>query len=220
MRATIIRWFLSSTIADFELKRCALTEARPVIDCYTRVMKRGPISVLMLGLGLAMMPRQGVAQELPARAERLDEAQAVDAIVHRLTQRPLALNEGPGRVLGTRRQGDGPLEPLTEQEIVETLRASHLTAKHSAALWAFFADQDNASMATLSIVKALVGASDTPKAREAVWSELSGLVRAFTRENRSHMRERSLLGIFERHRDVLLPLLDPDHFTLKHIQSS
>lgn len=215
MRATIIRWFLSSTIADFKLERCALTAASPVIDCYTRVMKRGPLSVLLLGfgLGLAMMPRQGVAQELPARAERLDEAQAIDAIVHRLTQRPRALNEGPGNVLGTRQQGDGPLDPLTEQEIVDTLRVSHLTAIHSAALWAFFADQDNAPMATLSIVKALAGASDTPKAREAVWSELSGLVRAFTRENRSHMRERSLLGLFERHRDVLLPLLAELHET-------
>ena len=167
-------------------------------------MKRGPLAALTLGL--VALPSQSFAQELRSQAEPRAEVHTAETLIFRLTQQPFVLVDGAGRVLGTHSRGDGPVKPVSEQEIIETLQASQLTSEHGAALWAFLADLDNASVVTLPIVKSLVAASATPKAREALYSELAGLARAFSRNDPSRSRERSLLGLFERHRSALRPL--------------
>lgn len=160
----------------------------------------------MLLLGLAMLPSQGVAKEPTASTPAA--AHSLDGVVQQLTQGSFALVDGSGRVLGTRRKGEGPIEQIAEAEITATLREARLTAEHAAILWDVFADQDNAPMLTNAIVEALVKASDTPKAREALWSELAGLSRAMgASKERQRTRGQSLLGYFERRRDVLRPLL-------------
>lgn len=98
-------------------------------------------------------------------------------------------------------------EQWPEQSVVETLRGVSLAREQAAALWDFFADDNNADLVSLPIVRALVTASDTPKAREAMWSELGGIARGYAKKERSGPRERSLLGIFERHRSVVRPLI-------------
>lgn len=99
----------------------------------------------------------------------------------------------------------------SETGILEVLKSSHLTAEHSAAVWAFMADEDNAPIWTPALVAALITASDTPKAREAMWGELAGSAAEFGRRRR--MREHSLAGFFERNRPILRSFLFGAHDT-------
>ena len=147
-----------------------------------------------LTLGLVALPSQSFAQELcDPRPEPRAEVHTAETLIFRLTQQPFVLVDGAGRVLGTHSRGDGPVKSVSEQEIIETLQNVATHEQHGAALWAFLADLDNASVVTLPIVKSLVAASATPKAREALYSELAGLARAFSRNDPSRSRERSLL---------------------------
>jgi hypothetical protein len=180
---------------------------------------RGPIAVrvlfarhfcLLLALSFAtLVPLHHAHAQPHAKTPRVEGAAAgntIDALAHVLTQGYLVLSDGAGSVLGTRQRGNAPIEHLSERQIVETLSHSHLTRAQSGTLWAFFADFDNAALATLPIVKALLAASDTPAAREALWGELSSLALGPARTDR-RVRERSLLSVFERQRAVLVPLM-------------
>ena len=89
--------------------------------------------------------------------------------------------------------------------IADVLKGSHLPADRAAAVWASVADEDTAPAWTPDIVAALVVASDTPEAREAMWAELAGSAGAFAR--RPRLREPSLASFFEHHRGVLRHLL-------------
>lgn len=135
------------------------------------------------------------------------EPLALDALVDRLTKGSFTLVEGTGKVLGTRRRGEALPTPLSEPAILASLQGVHLTPEQAAPLWSFLADQDNAGLLTLPIVKAATVASDLPKAREALWGELAALARAFLRGDPARSRERSLLGLFERNRTTMRPLL-------------
>jgi hypothetical protein len=128
----------------------------------------------------------------------------VDALLLRLTEGSFSLVDGSSKVVGQRRQGNAAPEPLAEQSVIETLQSAALSDAQSARLWEFFGNDTNASMATLRIVKALISASRSPKAREPLWSTLVGLAREH--DVGSPERARSLLGLFERHRTELLPL--------------
>ncbi|MDX2156360.1 MAG: hypothetical protein SFW09_07605 [Hyphomicrobiaceae bacterium] len=164
------------------------------------------ISGIAIMLGLLAMPQSGVAQETPARVEAGGATQAVDEVVRRIAKGALVL-DGSGQITATRRQGDEPPTPLLEQHIVEALGSGPLSDEQAAALWDALAAEDNVALLTLPVVSAAVRASSTPKAREAMWSELGGLARDFSAKNRAEARHRSLLGFFERHRQVLRPLL-------------
>lgn len=150
------------------------------------------------------LPRAAVAQQLLESAERHSEDDRVEALAQRLKQGSFTLLDGAGQSLAVRKRGSEAPEPLSEQAIVETLGDANLTRAHAATLWEFFADETNASMLTLPIVKALIAASNTPKAREAFWSEVGGLAKEYQKDSRA--REQSLLGYFERHRQALLPV--------------
>jgi hypothetical protein len=102
------------------------------------------------------------------------------------------------------RAGKHP-DAWSERGIVDAIAASHLPAENAAAVWAFLADEDNAPIRSPAIVSALIAASVTPEAREAMWAELAGSAREYRRH--SVMRERSLIAFFERHRAILRPLL-------------
>ena len=160
-----------------------------------------PFSALMLGLML--VPWQCLGQELAKHSPH--DSNTNPAFIRQLTQGSFRLIDESGRILGWRQRGNTKIETISEQRIVESLKASRLTPEEATSLWDFFADQDNSSLATLPIIKALLIASDSPRAHEAIWSELSGLARAFPRKDRK--RELSLLGMFERERATLLPLV-------------
>ena len=169
-----------------------------------------PAPRTMLGLLFALMLVLLLAPE-PSAAEQPGHTDApsadvagVDALVLRLTKGSFSLVDGSSKVVGRRRQGDAAPELLAEQSVVETLQSAALSDEQANRLWEFFGNDTNASMATLRIVKALISASRSPKAREPLWSTLVGLAREH--DVGSPERARSLLGLFERHRTELLPL--------------
>ena len=162
----------------------------------------GLLFAVMLVLLLAPEPS---AAEQPVHTDALSaDVTGVDALVRRLPKARFPLVDGSSKVVGRRRQGDAAPELLAEQSVIETLQSAALSDEQSTRLWEFFGNDTNASMATLRIVKALISASRSPKAREPLWSTLVGLAREH--DVGSPERARSLLGLFERHRTELLPL--------------
>ena len=161
----------------------------------------------MFALALAAGPQMAAAGERAALAEPGAARASLDTVVRLLTQGSFTLTDGSGKALGTHRHGDEPPEPVAERTILAALSAAHLTPGQAAAMWSFAADLDNAAMVTLPIVTALAIASDTPKAHGEIWSQLAGMAEVFAHSDPSHMRPQSLLGLCERHRDELLPLL-------------
>lgn len=162
--------------------------------------------LLLLGLtvvlALAAGPQRGLAQEPSARTETAGVETTLDAIVRRLRSSTAAADTGAGA-----RADAASAETVSEQKLVDALRTASMTVEQSAALWDFLADTDNVSRATLPVVEALVAASSTPRLRDALWGELSALARLPNRKDGKQTRDRSLLGVFERHRELLRPLL-------------
>jgi hypothetical protein len=139
------------------------------------------------------------------------ETSPLDGFVRRLTRGSFTLVDASGKIIGERRRGDETPVALSETAVLEMVAAAPLTREQAAALWEFYAGEGNASLATLPIIKALVAASSTPSAREPLWSELAGLLK--TLKDRQIPREQSLLGLFERHRDSIWPLLTDQRAT-------
>ncbi len=129
---------------------------------------------------------------------------SVDALVQKLTAGSFTLVDVDGRLLGQRVQIGEPPEHLTVASIAETLHRAVLSDDQSVRLWQFFGEDINARMATLPVVKALIAASRSPKARKPLWSALVALAREHDVGSRD--RDNSLLGVFERHRTEILPL--------------
>ncbi len=126
------------------------------------------------------------------------------ALVQKVTAGSFTLVDSGGQVLGRRFSAGKPPERLTIETMVETLQRAALSDDQSVRLWQFFGEDENAHMATLPVVKALIAASRSPKARKPLWSVLVALAREHDVGSRD--RDNSLLGLFERHRAEILPL--------------
>ncbi len=95
---------------------------------------------------------------------------------------------------------------LSEADLVAAIANGNPSEDRIAWLWNFLADDDNAAFVRPEIVKALASVTRTARTREAMWSELSALSRTPTNDR---SRQRTLLDLFERQRQLLLPLLPP-----------
>lgn len=146
------------------------------------------------------------------RAARLSAAATAtrpiskDEIRHRYIHNAFTLHDSSGRTLGTRWIGNADPLPLTEAAIIAALSGHHLSVDDAAALWEMLAAQVHAPMVTLDLVKAVIAATDAPRSREAMWSELSSLVGRLPKGEREAARAVSLIGLLERHRSEILPL--------------
>lgn len=129
------------------------------------------------------------------------EPEPIDRLIRQLVENSVTLLGPDGAEIGTRRRPAKPVEKLTETTIIERLSGIQLSASQAASLWSFFADVDNASLITLPVVKALIAASATPSGHDAMWSELGALAEGDKRERAT------LLSLFIRHRQTLLPLV-------------
>lgn len=145
-----------------------------------------------------------LSQELPLRVDVPPKTLTVDGMLKQLVAGSFMLTDDTGKVLENRQwTADAPV-PMTEADIVAAVRATPLTAEQADTLWDFFANDDNAALRTLSIISSLVAQSSLPRARDALWSELSSVMNEIG--ERGAKRERSLLGFFEQHRNHLRPL--------------
>lgn len=113
----------------------------------------------------------------------------------------------------------GDVPTPTEQELLAAIETKP-SPEQVALLWEVLADSENGHLATMPVVTALVAASGSTKARDALWSALAAEAKAYSQEkdrNRGKprsdalraKRDVSLLATFERQRNVLLPLLPP-----------
>lgn len=161
---------------------------------------------VLLAAVLAVCPQAAEAERSRAASAQPSGTDAIDALIGRLSVRHLARALPPSNAEIDIRT-HAPPRPVNEPEILRTLEAARPSPEQAMALWEFFADEDNWAVTTLPVIKALAAASDQPQSRQALWSELSALARAYARGDRARTRERSLLGLFERNRDVLLPQL-------------
>lgn len=162
------------------------------------------LSVLMTAL--AGFPCQGRAEQFPGDAWQSGYVPSTRPKSPGATSDRLAPLANTKRFV-VRQPAAEPNLSAVDTMIAEQLRAAPLSEERAAALWSYFADQNNTAMISLPIVKALITASATPDAREAMWADLAGLAREYARGHRWQERDQSLLGIFERHRRELLPLL-------------
>ncbi|MFV0296714.1 MAG: hypothetical protein ACK5JT_11425, partial [Hyphomicrobiaceae bacterium] len=136
------------------------------------------------------------------------EAAAEDAgqLVETLKSRTFELRDGNGRTIGKKWRNEAPAVQLTVVSVARSLREGRPDPDQIVWLWGFFASDSNKSLADLAIIKALASVSVTAQEREALWSELSA--QAKRREDKSPASAH-LLGVFERNRSTLLPLLPP-----------
>ena len=166
-------------------------------------------AIALLAVAIVTVTQPAHAERPTDAAVHQAEADGVAALLQQLKHGSFAMIDEAGRSLGQRPQGSVAPVVIAEQDVVRTLRGARLDPGHAASLWEFFAETEHAAFATLPIVEALIFASNTPKTREAFWSELAGLVRAPAGKDRPDKRDRSLLAVLERHRAVLLPLIGP-----------
>ncbi len=156
---------------------------------------------------------EGVAAERlkPWRAAHLSGVAALpvskDEIRHRFIHSAFTLHDASGTKLGTRWIGNAEPLPLTEAAIIEALSGHLLSVDDAAAVWEMLAAQAHAPMVTIGLVKAALTATAVPRSREAMWGELSSLAGRLANAEHESVRAASLIGMFERHRSDLLPLL-------------
>lgn len=128
---------------------------------------------------------------------------------HRFIHGAFALHDAMGANRGKRFVGEAGLLTLSEPAVIAAFKGHHLSRDDSAAVWEMLASDFHAPLLTLPLLQAIVSATDTPAAREALWSELSGLAMRLAGNERA--RASSLLGHFELHADLLKPLLGEVH---------
>lgn len=178
--------------------------------------RRGCASARIAGVAALLLASPVAAQTLPARPTPVASSEAdgrshaatseLDVIVQRLIA-GVHPDAADARSQSHDRAAQGSdAVALSEPDLIDAVELSSLTAKQATVLWEYFADADNAARLTLPIVEALIVASDTPQAREAMWSELAALARSPAKGEVAR-RERTLLGLFEAHREELLALL-------------
>lgn len=157
--------------------------------------------LLLLTVTLLAVPAlpQGNAVAKPP----LEEAEAIPAappatLAAKLTARSIAVTDTSGTVLWGRVD---TTERLTEQALAERLASAPLTDTDAAALWELLAGDDAKPLYRLPVLKAAVASTRSPKAREALWSELASV----WREKRGEPQKLkvSLVGAFERYRKDL-----------------
>lgn len=165
----------------------------------------------------AMLQYVAIAVSIPAFAQPVwvsdvenglssdASAQQIDSLIQLFTKGSFALVDGSGKVLGTHEQDNKAPKRLSVEDVVRTLHASILTPEQATKLWDFAADEYNAPLITLPFVQSLVIATNTPKGRAPLWSDLAYLTREL--RGKRIRRAKSLLGFFERHRAQLRPLL-------------
>lgn len=146
-------------------------------------------------------PRQETADGLYSDVS----ARPIKSLVQLLTKGSFSLVDGAGKVLGTLQQDNKTPKRLSVDHIIRTLRTSILTPRQATKLWDFAADEYNSPLITLPFIESLIIASNTPKGRAPLWSDLAYLTREL--RGKRARRAKSLLGFFERHRAQLRPLL-------------
>jgi hypothetical protein len=161
------------------------------------------VGVLVLGLGLP--PSPSLSQENATPAQRDTAPTKSDGVIAALISGSFVVVSGDDKVVASLRRNDAPVETLTEADVVEAIERAARTADDIVALWELLAGQAAPGLVTLPIVKALATATNSPRTREALWSELSELARI--QRPRSPAEAGNLLAFFERHREALLPLL-------------
>jgi hypothetical protein len=124
-------------------------------------------------------------------------------------QGSFALTAESVQAVPARGEADGAILRMSEASIVESINSNTPSTDQVSTLWGLISDGDAAALATLPIIKALAGLSGSPKAREAMWSELADVARRSAGNQQAQGAGRALLTIFERHRAELLPLLPP-----------
>ncbi len=168
----------------------------------TDLAPRTCVSLLLAGLIFLLMGQ--LVSVAKAKSAPATKEAGIDTLVRQLTNGSYTLVNDGWQVLGQRFVHTATPELLTEQSIVETLQNAALSDSQAVSLWRFFGDDLNARMATVPIVKALIGATRSPRARTPLWSALVALAREHDVGSRD--RENSLLGLFERSRSEFLPL--------------
>jgi hypothetical protein len=165
-------------------------------DCWTTGRRRtGHVvaAAVVLVLSIAVGNGAAAAPENP-----------IDILVRRLEQASLTLTRADGSQIALRRRGSEEPEPLHEAAIVELLTGAQLSKQQANSLWPLLADTGNKGLVTLPIVRALASASSTPAVREIMWTQLAGIAKA---KPGGRSNPHTLLALFERHRDALLPAL-------------
>lgn len=148
---------------------------------------------------LATTLPHGVAVAKPPLEQAESPAAAPPiTLAAKLASRSIAVTDSAGAPIWGRI--DQP-EKLTEQALAEQLAQVPLNDADAAALWEFLAGDDAKPLYRLAVLKAAVGATRSPKAREALWSELASVWRE--KRGEPQKLKASLVGAFERHRKDL-----------------
>ncbi len=144
------------------------------------------------------------AELAAASAPALTEAE----IRHRFIHGAFTFYDAAGNRRGVRHAGRTAL-PLSEPAVIKAFAGHHLSAEDASALWEMLASEEHVWLLSLPLLQAVIAATDTTRAREALWSELSAL--AARLGVRSRRPEPSLIGLFELHAADLKPLLTEVH---------
>ncbi len=166
-------------------------------------------ALLLLGTVLAfgISPTATRAQPAAAVTDHSVTKADVDAILNTLKYGSFTLTGANGQIIAKRQRTSSAVENFSETSVAATLSRAPLTTAQAETVWDFLADDDNSDLLTLPVITAAVGATKTPKAREAMWNELAGLAKELPADKGSPERQRSLLTHFERHRAALRPHL-------------
>lgn len=139
------------------------------------------------------------------RLARLATANPVShaEVRHRFIHSAFVLFDALGQQRGTRWIGGADPQPLTEAGVIEALKGHHLSVDDAAAVWEMLAAEAHAPLLTRDLVRAVMAATHHPRAREAMWSELSSLAGRIG--GAEQKRSASLIGVLERHRGDFAP---------------
>ncbi len=149
----------------------------------------------------------GAVQQTTAAG--LSSPLTADRFAEQLTSGGFQITDTAGNLILKRQRGVAPVLTVSVQALIAGLSASRLSPDRVEDLWGFLADTENAALVRLDIVAAMASLSTSLKAREGLWSALAAQATEFARPTRVQERAGSLLGLFEDHRDMLLPLLSP-----------
>ena len=149
------------------------------------------------------------AQRSAEAAGRMAPVLSKAQVRHRFIHGAFALHDAMGGKRGNRFLGDAHPLTLSEGDVIAAFKGHHLIREDAAAVWEMLASEFHAPLLTLPLLQAIVSATDMPAAREALWSELSGLATRLAGDERA--RASSLLGHFERYAEDLKPLLGEVH---------
>lgn len=158
----------------------------------------------VLAQAAAETPAPGATNQ-PATASPATPPLSASKLARIFTSGTFKITDEAGRTILARGAGTpSPDSIITEQDFVAAVGDPARSTEDVAALWDVFASSDAASMPALAMLKALVIATDAPRSREAMWSELGAKAKTLVA---APAQDRALVGMFERHRGELLPIL-------------